>query len=53
MDATNKDLTLKDIDIKKLELMRLACMIIILSELKKRTITDSYDKLSFKNILSQ
>ena len=51
MDVTNKDLSLKDINIQKLELVRLACMMIILSELKKRTITYSYDKLSFKNIL--
>jgi hypothetical protein len=51
VSVTNKDLPLKDINIRKLELRRLACMMIILSELKKRTVICSYDKLSFKKIL--
>jgi hypothetical protein len=43
---------MQDINTEKLELIKLVCMLIILTELQKRTITAGYDKLSFKNILN-
>lgn len=36
----------------QLEFVRLVCMLIILNELQRKSITSSYDKLSFKNILN-
>lgn len=39
-------------DIRHLEFIKLVCMLMILNEMKRKTLTQSYDKLSFKNILN-
>ena len=36
---------------EQLEFIRLVCMLVILSEMKRKTVTLTLDKLSFKNIL--
>lgn len=36
----------------QLHFVKLLCALIILSELKKKTITKEYDKLSFRNVLN-
>lgn len=36
----------------QLQFVKLLCALIILSELKKKTVTKEFDKLSFRNVLN-
>jgi hypothetical protein len=37
---------------QRIEFIRLVCMILILNEMKRKTVTLTLDKLTFKNILN-
>ena len=42
---------MNDLHAKRIEFLKLICMLIVLDEMKRKTVTLTLDKLTFKNIL--